>query len=396
MTSKSELEPKFAPKEPYELQGGVYAWGRTARLIAEPAYLKARDQAKGDFIAVDLCSSFPYFREIMTGQRRQEMHTLARVVTGKFVDDLHAPPKKNKLPFTKNVDTDALVSLRKTLGPRHDLPRQLLTAPVFEMLANPPSGNKRDIKSIADTLFEKFKGSKTRYQFIYEPTGRPGEKGTWAFIAPVESNFTLQQIIGPILGEKTLSFLQNISLYFGQKLSSENSLRRVTFLSLDYAPFNELVENARKGFPPKLQNTLFFRSIQEPKRHMCADIRLLRFRKNGIGFFSSIEGWPYYGGSFGFDRNMDVARRIASQLAEGGKAVFFPWNMQENHSFSQELLCKVEKEWLSLGLTIDKTSSTVDQLLAGMTDRELVLANHSPILQQTEAIESLVLSKPNL
>lgn len=396
-----DLGSQFDPKEPYLLDGSVYAWGKTARLIAEPAYLGARDQTNGDFIAVDLCSSFPYFREIMTGQHKQTMHTQARGIVGKFVDGFF----RGKIRLSTELDKDALVLFRKKLAPKHGLNRELLTAPIFEIMANPPQLDKRDNASISKTLLEKFMHSKTHYEFVYEPTGKPTEKGTWVFIKPVQSDATLQEITEPILKDKTLEFLTQISEYFCEQLASGNKLRRITFLSLDIAPLADLIRDAKKGFPPKLQNTLFFQSAQEPKRHICADLKRIQFKKNGIRFFSSIEGWPYYGGGFGLDSNIDIARRIASQLAKGGKAVFFPWNMQEDYSFSQKLLedysfsqkllCKIEREWLGLGLTIDKTIFTTDQLLTGMTDRELVLANHSPILRQTGAIQSLILSKPS-
>ncbi|OGH49835.1 MAG: hypothetical protein A3H17_00570 [Candidatus Levybacteria bacterium RIFCSPLOWO2_12_FULL_37_14] len=386
---------KFVPKEPYELQGGVYAWGKTARLITEPAYFEARDQIKTDLVAVDLCSSFPYFREIMTGQHKQLMHTEAYRITGKFIDGLHRlSPKNNELRFAAMLDKNNLILLRKELGPRHNLARQLLVAPIFETMTNPPPTDKRDPKSISKILLEKFMESKTYYKFVYEPTGKAGDKGTWVFITPAASDIPLRKIIEPMLGDKTSEFLEDISSYFGEQLASENRLRRITFLSLDFAPFENLVRDAKNGFPLKLRNTLFFQSVQNPRRHMRADIRSLQFKESGIGFFSSIEGWPYYGKDFGFEGNMAVAKKISFQLAAGGKAVFFPWNMQDNDSVSQNLLAEIEKEWQKLGLTIAKEQLTIDGILESMTDRELVLANHSPVLRQVGPIESLILSKP--
>lgn len=393
MTAERDLSSKFAPKDPYELQGGVYAWGKTARLMAEPAYFETRNQIKTDLVAVDLCSSFPYFREVMTGQHKQLMHTEASRITGKFIDDLH----RNKLQSIAMLDTNTtLVPFREQLAPKHKLARKLLTAPVFEVMASPPPVNRRDAESIFNVLFEKFMHSDRYYEFVYEPTGKPAEKGTWVFIAPTDSKTTFQEIIKPILGDKTSEFIKDMSLYFAEKLASNNKLRRVTFLSLDITPLDGLIRDAKNGFPPKLQNTFFFQSIQKPERHMCADIRFLRFKENGIGFFSSIEGWPYYGKDFGFDGNMDIAKKISSQLAPGGKAVFFPWSIQDADPVSQDILSEIEKKWLALGLVITKKDFTVDKILEGMTDRELMLANHSPILRQSGVIQSLILSKPNI
>lgn len=383
---------QFAPKDPYELQGSVYAWGKTARLMAEPAYFETRDQIKTDLIAVDLCSSFPYFREVMTGQHKQLMHTEASRTTGKFIDGFF----RSKVQFVTALDTDTRVLLRNELAPKHGIARQLLIAPIFEILANPPSVNRRNVESIFNTLFEKFMHSDKHYEFVYEPTGKPAEKGTWVFIAPIDNATTFQKIIKPILRDKTPEFIKDISLYFAEKLASNDKLRRITFLSLDIAPLDDLIKDAKNGFPPKLQSTFFFQSIQKPERHMRADIRLLRFKENSIGFFSSIEGWPYYGKDFGFDGNMEVAKRISSQLAPGGKAVFFPWSIQDADPVLQNILSAIEKKWLNLGLIITKNNFTVDEILVGMTDRELMLANHSPILRQSGVIQSLILSKPNI
>lgn len=394
MTGERDSIFRFVPEKSYPLQGNVYAWGKTARLMTESTYFEVRDQIKNDFFAVDLCSSFPYFREIMTGQHKEAMHTEARKVVGGFTYELQSLLQRSKFRSTAINDKTTLKLLHKELAPKHSLGRELLTAPIFEIMANPPPSNKRSVELISNALFEKFINSDKRYEFIYEPTGKPGDKGTWEFIAPINTGITLQKIIEPILGSKTEEFIKNASSYLAEKLVLENKLRKITFLSLDNVPLSELIENAKNGFPPRLQNTLFFQSVQKQERHICSDIRSLQFKKNGVGFFSSIEGWPYYGNNFSADTNLDIARRISSQLAPGGKAVFFPWNMQKNQLTSQDLLFEIEKQWLNLGLSIATIDFTAEKIALNMTDRELMLANHSPILQQTGLIRSLILSKP--
>ncbi len=310
--------------ENYPIEGDTYSWGKTGRLLTEDAFLAVLNASFEDLYVVDLCSSYPILREIMTGQHKERVHSEARKIVGMFIEDLHAPPRKNKLPVIAGIlETDTLVTLRKTLAPKREEARQLLTTPIFDLMLNPPPPEDRTAKAISTLLFEKFKNSRVRLDIVIEPEGKSGDKGTWTFIAPNEREKTLPEILNPILGNRTLDFLEGVSAYLGKLLAEPNILRGINFLSLDITPLGKIIEDAKKGFPPKMQKTLFFKSAQNSNAHIRANILYLPFLEESIGFFSSIEGWPYYGTPLGIEGNIAVAKQISQQLAPGGKAVFF-------------------------------------------------------------------------
>lgn len=395
MSAESDLGSKSTPKEPYELQGGVYAWGKIGRLLTEEAFLVVLNASGEDLWVVDLCSSYPILREIMTGQHKERVHNEARKAVGMFINDLHAPLGKNELLPTGNINTDTPVALRKTLGPKRLKGRQLLTAPIFDLMLNPPPPKDRTPEKISSILFEKFQKSRTYLDHIIEPEGKSGDKGTWTFIDRHEGENTLPRILSPILGDETVIFLRDVSLYFGRLLTNPNALRKINFISLDIAPFETIVDDAKKGFPERMQKTLFFKSAQGPGAHIRASVIHLPFPEKSVGFFSSIEGWPYYGMSLGLDGNIAVAKNISVTLAPGGKAVFFPWAMQGMHPKIRPLIEAIEEMWEKDGLVIEKRDFTKGEILEWMSDRELVLSGHSPILKTGEVFTSLTLSKPN-
>lgn len=393
----------------HSIEGHAYSWGRIGRLLTESAFLTVLNGSREDLWAVDLCSSLPILREIMTGQHKERMHSQARKITGTFIDELHVHPQKSKLPIMRTLDAeksdvagDAIITLRKTLAPKNSEARQLLTTPIFDLLLNPPPPEDRTLEAISSFLFEKFMDSHACLANIVEPKEKKrGEAGSWTFIIHAEKETSLSGILTPILGNvKAEAFLKDVSDYFGRLLTNPeilpNIFRRINFLSLDNAPFKRIAQDARMTFPLGMRETLFFKSAQTPAgTHIYASILNNPFHAESIGFFSSIEGWPYYGSSFGLEGNLIVAKQLATQLARGGKAVFFPWLMQGDNQQAQIFLDAIEEQWGKSGLEIEKRVITKTEILTGMaSDRELVLADHSPALRNGEEFTCLTLSKP--
>ena len=391
-----EQDQNSATKSFYEIQGNAYSWGKIARLRIEPAFMEVLETQRGDVWAVDLCSSYPLLRQIMTGQHMQRLKTEANKLTGTFIDDLHAPARKNKLPFAINLPSNIQVSLRKELGPKHSVGRQLLTTAVFKLLNDTLAPNEKNEKNISKILFDDLRNSKLRVRTTIEPDGKPGNKGNWLFIDFELKEETLFDILEPILGENTEEFLKETANYFASHLELEKKLRKVNFISLDITPFETIIKDAQKTFPPKMRETKFFKSAEENDRHILANVLRLPFLKESVSFFSSIEGWPYYGKPLKSKGNIAVAKQIAAQLAPGGKAVFFPWAIESEGDFLTRgsWFKKIEKEWLKRGLAIEKVGITRDELLREMSDRELVLSEHSPLLRYKGIFTSLILSKP--
>ncbi len=65
--------------------------------------------------------------------------------------------------------------------------------------------------------------------------------------------------------------------------------------------------------------------------------------------------------------------------------------MENDHQTPLEV---AENFWIENDLKVEKRDFTKDEILAWMSDRELVLSGHSPILQRDENFTSLTLSKP--
>ncbi len=390
--------PLWTPdNQSHQLEGTVYAWGKLARLRIEPALLEVMSATDRDLVVVDLCSSYPYLRQIMAGRHKERMELKTQKVTGEFINDFNAPIQKNRFPFAAQLDKDTLVKLRDELPQRHGVGRKLLNAAVYDLLLNPPPADDRTLRSFRNNLFRKFMRSQTITKHVIEPEGKQGAKGTWVFIASEDAGVSLSDVLEPILGDRTPRFLWEVALYFGTKLRAAHQVRRVKFVSLDNAPFPQLVAQAKGGFPERIHNTLFFQSAQQSGvhnvEHVQGDLLELPFGKGEVDFFSSIEGWPYYGNPLRFEGNMVVAKKIAEQLAKGGKGVFFPWKMEMDTVASHEWLSSIVAYWGKLGLVVEPESVTKDQLEEKMTQREWELSKYSPLFRETGIFTSLTVSR---
>src|ERR1700694_1598092 len=136
MSAEQDGHPQlWTPDNPsYQHEGNVYAWGKLARLRIEPALLEVMSATESDLVIVDLCSSYPYLRQIMAGRHKERMELEMQGVTGEFVHDFYAPAQKKRFPFETPLDSDTLAALRSILPQRHGDGRKLLNAAVFDLL----------------------------------------------------------------------------------------------------------------------------------------------------------------------------------------------------------------------------------------------------------------------
>ena len=332
--------------EPYQIEGDAYAWGKVARVFTEPAFLKVyNENPTRDLVCLDAPSSYPHYRQIMVGQHRQRMLNEARRFGGMFFDTFQEV-RKNKLPIATNLDRDDFIAIVKMLGPRKLPARQLLNSAIFELMVNPPPQEDRNTETVSNYLFDRFINSDEVIETVVEPDGKQGDKGNWVFLKPTSVRDvypdiqaeTLYEILSSTLGDRSVDFLKATADYLADYLVTSGNFRRVTFLSLDRKPLRQLVMEAKNTFPPKMQNTLFFQSAQDGRRHLLADLLCIPFANESIDFFTSTEGWPYHFKDHGIRGNREIALRLANLLTPGGKAVFFPWKMDQNTSYSQEIL----------------------------------------------------------
>ena len=82
-------------------------------------------------------------------------------------------------------------------------------------------------------------------------------------------------------------------------------------------------------------------------------------------------------------------------LKPGGKALFFPWQVQDETSEERKKLDNIERLWQSMGAKIVRQEFTRDGLKEEMGDRELVLTDRSPVFAEpNDTFIALILEKP--
>lgn len=395
MTIERDLTQALAEEE-REITGQVYAWGKTARLLTEPHFTQAMDDTSGNFVCVDLCSAYPIYREIMTGRHKERCMQQAVRLVGSFIHDLQSPLNKGRLPFVDRFaavnEGENLKILRQKLASRELSPRQLMEASIFNLILSPPEES-----ALKNHLLSELTNSKETQRVVTEPSGKPGDKGTWGYFQPVALETTLKQELEEILGDFTDEFFDVTAGYFASRLTGR--LRKTSIVSLDIADFGDIVREAEESFPKLFSDTLFFRSAAEKDRHIQAAIQALPFARESVSFYSCVEGWPFYRCGLGQKEHLGIARTITATLKPGGRAVFFPWQIQsgaeEDSNQDRQGLAEIENFWREKGMIITYYDCGRLELMERMVDRELTLTNHSPVFAEpTDNFVVLVVQKP--
>lgn len=404
------IEAENSPNLPDKIEGDAYAWGKTARVLTEQQLLQAMDDTTGPFFALDICSSLPYYRQIMEGQYKQQLRDGTTKLIGSFIDQgvFKKPGANGLLPSLASADSEQLKLFRKTMGQQKgDCRRQLHTA-VFDLQFDSSELAKISYEDeqeevIRKRLLDQMHNSTSIQAAFTEPSGKAGEKGNWTYITNVDSQTTLFQKVNDMFPQEIAEeILGDIANYFARKLKGQ--LRPVTFVSLDKIPLDKLVQDAIKCFPKKIHDTRFFKSTASRDRHIMGDINNLPVKEDSVSFIANIEGFPFYFGSMDLSQKESVAKQQADALKPGGKAVFFPWEVKRGdfdspNSIAQQAkdLQALEDFWAKNGYIVEKRGFTKNELLANMSDRELLLTDHSPVFKKGDGILTvLTLTKPQL
>lgn len=383
--------------------GQAYAWGKTARLLTETHFRQAMDDTSGKFVCVDLCSAYPIYREIMTGRHKERCMQQAVRLVGSFIHDLQSPLNKGRLPFVDRFaavnEGENLKIFRQRLASRELSPRQLMEASIFNLIISSPhlGSSKNEESTLKNHLLSEFANSKEVHHIITEPSGKPGDKGTWGYFQPVILEATLKQALEEILGDFTDEFFDVAAGYFASRLTGR--LRKISIVSLDIGDFGDMAREAEESFPKLFSDTLFFRSAAKKGRHIQAAIQALPLARESVSFYSCVEGWPFYRCGLGQEERRDIAKTITTTLKPGGRAVFFPWQMQsgveEDLNQDRKDLAEIENFWRQEGMIITYYDCGRSELMERMVDRELTLTNHSPVFTEpTDNFVVLVVQKP--
>lgn len=417
MTTRTEIEPdgyesgrrRVQGPPPYESHYGVngtaYAWGKTARLLTEQQLLQSLADTEGSFFAVDLCSSFPYYKQMMDGRHKERSRETAKSTVGAFIDQaIYVNTADNPIIAMRDIPPKTAREIRDTLGPKKSRSREFLHKAIFDIIVSPTitSNPKADRQTIKQRLLNAFHNSTLVELVLLEPSGKRGDKGNWQFITSVDVGLTLAQELATYTDGAAIDpFLEGAADHIANLLAG--NLRRETYISFDIRDLKELAEDANYCWPERVINTRFFDSAKKDKsRHIKAAINAIPFRDGSISFVSGIEGWPFYFGDQTLDDKIKFANDITRTLKPGGKAVFVPFEVMRQELDTTTNMKQQAEElettialWQKQGLIVERKGYTHKELMDQMSDRELLLTDHSPVFKRGNGILTvLTLTKP--
>lgn len=375
-------------------RGPTYAWGKTGRILTEPFLMAAINETDGDFVLVDLCSSYPIYKQIVIERNRERCQNQVAKVMGDFLNDLlRDSPEKQKLESLREMDKENLARLKEIIAPKRSIARNLLESTLLDLVSSDHSEDLEDKEKVKDILTQRFATSTEGYVMITEPEGKHGDKGTWQFMMSTNTGFSLQEEFTAFFGEDiAVSLIKDLANYFAEKLTG--STRGFRAISLDIEDLGLITKKADRSFPPRFRNTYFFRNARKSGWHIRADVRSLPFSGDSTSFLSCIEGWPFVGKDFTDTEHLAIATQIADILKMGGRAVIFPWMVEGGEN--EEILEKIEAFWKSNGLEVEKIQYTLDQLRSDMmSSREYDLVYRSPVFSENvESFTLIAIKKP--
>lgn len=313
---------------------------------------------------------FPFFSEILRARHADECREQSKKIGGKLATYLQA---------NEDVPRD----IRDLLSPRRSIPRRLVQAAVQEILYNPSS----DPDKTKTLLLEKLRAIRYTYEVGFELEELAG-KGRWEIIDQEPTEKTFEEECRYLLGEKTEKFLDRIAGFLSTAIDS--LLRRFTVVSLDLADPQVLKDEAAQSFPQCIQGTKFFgRAAQLQGKHIQADVFSLPFRENSVSLYTCFEGWPFYFGETSMEAQLASAQQLIDTMKKGGRAIFFPWHLQEEAQ--PGLLEAIERFWESKGCVVAKVELTSEELKNNMRDREQMLTHISPVFKEERVVYTMLI-----
>ena len=370
-----------------EKQGSVYAWSHMAKTLTERHFMAALHNTDGHFVAVDLCSSHPIYREVLNSYYSSRTLRYALRLMAGFFEAVKSPDGIQQIKDLTGEEDANVRRLVYELG--HDRPRRVMGYSIYSTAVSPPVENTQE--AIRDRLLDMFLSSKSGYLVRKEPEGNIKRGIAWDAMLKVDFGFTLKDIRYIIGEENAVKFLNMTANYFAERVLGR--LRDFSSLSLDIEDFQALVRQASRSSPMKYTWTRLFHAANMGSRHIRGDVKALPFSEESISYYSCIEGWPFYGGDFTTDEQVSIAQQVGRTLVPGGRAIFFPWRIKGEAESKR--LSIAEDTWKKQGLWVVRFLYSRSELLKDMTSREYHLTNRSPVFAEGDSYFTLlVVEKP--
>jgi hypothetical protein len=413
-SNQQELYPRM------RVEGKRYAWGKTGREMCSPHYKAARDDAEGDFVTVDLCSSTPMLSQIWREDHRRACYEESMRATGPLAQALDRKPYHSPLTSVRSLNEHTATELKNAFGPKYAPLRQLLVATAHEILHNPPTLKPwRDQKAyLAAYIKHSLVTSTNIYSMQFERERMIG-RGRWQILMPVDIGVTFAAGVESIVGAENISFIDSFLDEVSHQIADHclPRLRKFLAVSLDCDDPETIFQESESSFPRDYWNTEFFNRITDFNGHVVADVMPkmkhkdememrrkgkeprpgLPFRPGSVSFISSVEGWPFFFRTTSKKNHFLFAESVAEVLKPGGRAVFFPFEMWNQSKRDKSTLDQIKKYWKSMGMLVLEERVSGQELIDRMSDREMALTHLSPVFQRRHAMHTiLILVKPRM
>lgn len=398
MTCESESDGKNTQQNHEVKPEPVYAWGGLADQITRPLLAEIEATTNGGIEIYDLCSAYPILRQIFIENHRDKCLQRAEQIVGSFIQSI-AAPKRELPPQFSELDGTTQKTIRKTSQSRTALPRQLLTAAVYETLFNPPelTGEDEEKNTQLEQVLRTYTQTTRRiYTNQWELEDMKG-KGRWQIIQ--EQNRypkfpTFEECLQDYCGNIDLeSFFSETTAFLATKIDI-HELRTFRVTTIDQKSLDDIRElaiSSEKNFPDYYRDTYFFERAgqgDDPHtNHIQADILTYNFGKNSASFITCFEGFPWYFDNLTPDQQEDFAHALSDALKPGGKMVFYPWSVENARSEHTDMLSNLIRLWSKAGLKtrIEKYQPTrISQRTEKLLQRSLILGK-----------EVLIVGKPS-
>lgn len=382
------------------ITGSAYGWGKIARVISEDLFVETLGGNNDNFVFVDLCSSLPIFAQIMRERHLDRCYAQAKKIAGDVSVAIQQPPDRIQEAFgghfnVNGKDPERIRKLREAIAPIKAPLRKIITSIIQDVLYSTSFSNESETEReerLTELFLAGLKTSDVVYESFYELEGKKG-RGGWEIKKPNHKGITTEKELMGILGEDDgRTFTKDMAFLLARK--SLPHIRGFKVISVDIAHPNQLTEDAKNSFPEDFRETEFYRRIVEFKDHLQADISQLQLPEKSVSFFTCFEGWPFY--KIG-NKTVDLrfAEIIFRALKSGGKALFFPWQVQSQTGEDEHRLEEIKAYWQSKGLIITTQEHGRAKLIEKMGDRELMLTDHSPVFAEpNDVFKLLIVEKP--
>ncbi len=439
-----------------DLDGQHYAW------IRLPRWLHHRRQTiketTGSFVAVDLCSAFPVYSEMLRSVHFRRCFVKAKNVFANSIEEYshgESSPRDGATSINRILKRDVLANF---MGKRSN-ERALAISVVQQVLYTLQESDVFDDEEatqhrLEDLILSGF----VHNTAVYRTLGRADTiEGRWQMdtvaqsaeqtlldtlahlqVLTPESHIVRKQLasVQKLLAEEGLipkggfriktdehmalgyehafSFLTDLAHIVSRGILRDNLARPFRAISVDLVDAEQLLVAASSSFDCETKATgLYWRAynnLKSGRDHLQLDIfdeQDLTFPEESVALFTCFEGWPLHfhlpddSSSESTEQYrqqaLALARRRYSELQKGGRIIIFPWNIIDKNEIDEAILEDVLETWEMLLADVTIKPYSRRQLYEWMSARERdQLVEHSPLFKTgKKTFYLLIVQKPH-